>query len=201
MAGLLAAGLFNAIRFGDQRARISAWALLALLPVLSVGGLAAVMDAKGISGWQQIRQRLATEREAREAAEHKQRLNDAARRTLRKSRPGGEVDPGCGSAARKRHWRALPRLKTRPPERIAEAGAAGEELKSTADEILLHTAGAPTGIEEVDRDIARAPAFAARGAKSFELLLEMLAATNPPSEEARAPGGPRATTPTAGGPK
>jgi membrane associated rhomboid family serine protease len=182
IAGFVAAGLLTAARFGDRQRRISAWFLLALLPVMCVAGLAAAMDAKGMPGWQRLRQRLAAEHEARDAAERRQRLQTARDDFNSQVAPRlPELEPKLVQPL-EQEANVLLMTKNRPAERVTEVRAKAEQLKATADTIVQHTSGEPTGDESVDQHIARARAFAAARAKSFEMLLAMLADSNKPAD-------------------
>ncbi len=184
VAGFLAAGILNTARFGDQRRRISAWALLALLPVLSVAGLAMAMDAKGMPGWQHLRQRVASEQEVREGGERRQKLRDAENEFNTQVAPRlvqlapesvkqPEVEAGL-----------LLALKTRSPERTSATRAKVASLKTTAAEVVQLTTRESTGIKPFDQHRERARAFAAARVKSFDLLLAMFASADPPTAEA-----------------
>lgn len=183
-AGFLVAGLLNAARFGDRPRRVSAWALIALLPVVCVGVLAGAMDAKGMKAWQQLRQRLAAEREQRAATERRQHLRTATEAFNAHAAPRlpelapEQVRPVESDA------RALLVAKKRPPERVAEVRAGVEKLKTAADAVVQHATAEPTGFEAFDQHLARARAFAAARGKSFELLLAMLASATPPPADA-----------------
>ena len=58
LAGFAVAVLLNAARSGDRTRRVSAYILLALIPVLCVGLLVAATDAKGLPRWQKLRQKV-----------------------------------------------------------------------------------------------------------------------------------------------
>jgi membrane associated rhomboid family serine protease len=184
LAGLLVAGLLNAARFGDARRRASAWVLLALVPVLSVAGLVAAMDAKGIPGWQHIHERLASERDASERAEQKRQLREAREAYLTQVVARAEKLAPDAVQPLESEIGILLALKKRPPQRAAAARARALELKGTAEALLRSSAAAPTGAAALDRDLARARAFAAARVRSFDLLLAMLDTPTPPSTEA-----------------
>ena len=173
VAGFLVAGLLNAARFGDRPRRISAWAFLALLPVLCVAGLAVSMDAKGLPGWQHLRERLAIARS--KAA--RQAFNTHVAPKLPGLAPPAVEKPEA-------ELRELLKMTPRAPEQVSAARAEVEKLKEVADAVLRHTAGEPIGDEPFDRHRERVRAFAAARAKSFELLLAMLAEPTPPTAEA-----------------
>lgn len=195
-AGFLAAGLLNAARFGDRSRRTSAWLLLALMPIMCVAGLAAAMDAKGMAGWQQLRQRLATEREASELVERKKKLQDA------EAAFQAQVVPRADKLAPVRATRVTAgvvdlnvtppeleavlvlRAKNSPPARRAAARDSIRAQKANADEVVALTSGPPLGVEAFDRHRERVRAFAAARGRAFELLLVMLDAPNPPTPEA-----------------
>jgi membrane associated rhomboid family serine protease len=182
-AGFLVAGLLNAARFGDARRRASAWIVLALLPMLCVGGLAVAMESKE-GAWAQLRQRLAAREEARAAAEQTQKLRAAEEEFKTQVVP--RLAKLAPEAVKQPEWDAglLVSFAKRSPERVSASRAKVEALKKEADEAVRLTAREPTGIEQFDRHRQRAHAFAVRRAESFELLLKMLAAPAPPDAAA-----------------
>jgi hypothetical protein len=159
--------------------------LLALLPVVSVAALVAVMEAKGIPGWQHIRQRLASEREARERAEQNRLLRDA--RVAYQTEVVARAEKLAPDAVNRLETEIgiLLAVRKLPPERADAVRAKVLELKSTAEALLRYTETAQPGSGALDRDLARARAFAAARIRSFDLLLAMLAGPTPPSTEAR----------------
>lgn len=180
VAGFLVAGLLTSARFGDQRRRMIAWLSVALLPVLSVAGLAIAMDAKGMPGWQRLRQRLAAEHEAREMVERLKKFylantefNAHVLPLLPPLAPQAVEQPEAEA-------RELAKMTNRPPEQLKAARAKLESLKATADSIIQLTTRDPTGIELFDRTREQTRAFAAARMHSFDLLLAMLAGSEPP---------------------
>jgi membrane associated rhomboid family serine protease len=184
LAGFVAAGLLNASRFGDRPRRVAARVLLALMPVACVGGLAAAMDAKGLPGWQHLQQRVASEREAREAAARKQRLRDA--RAAYEVHVAPRLEKLAPDAVQplERKVGLLLALKKRSPEQVAAARAQVVQLKDTAERLVEYSSGPPTGVEAVDRAAARAGAFAAARVRSFDLLLGLADDPDPPTAAA-----------------
>jgi membrane associated rhomboid family serine protease len=184
VAGFLAAGRLNAARFGDPRRRRAAWLLLALLPVLFVGGLAAAMDAKGMRAWQQLRQRLAAQRQAQEDRERAQRFTEALREFSEQVEPRLRgLAPGAVQPVEREALLLLPRKK-RPAELLKPTRARLGELKAAADEVVRLAAAGPTGSERFDRTRERARAFAAARSHSLALLLAMLDSPELPKSEA-----------------
>ena len=185
VAGLLAAGLLNAARFGDRPRRVGACVLLALLPVVCVAGVVAAMDAQGMPGWLHLRQRLASEREARELSEWNQNVRAAQTEFNRDVAPRlPELAP---EAVRPVEQEALDvlALKTPAPDAGAAVRAKVEALKGAADAIVGFTARDPTGADAFDRHRDRVRALAAARGRSFDLLLGLLDANLPPTAEAR----------------
>jgi hypothetical protein len=163
---------------------VAAWALLVILPMLFVAGLAAAMDAKGVPGWQRLRQRLAAERQRQEGLERAQRLKEALAEYTEQAEPRlRELAP---EAVRKPELEAgvLVMLSKRSPQRAAAVRARVATLKDAADEVVRLTAGGPSGFQWFDRRRERVRAFAAARAHSLGLLLAMLDAPGPPSAEA-----------------
>lgn len=183
VAGFLAAGLLIVARFGDRRRRLSAWVLLALLPVLFVAGLSAAMDAKGMRGWQRLRERRAAEQVRREGQERRQRFADAV------SEFKAQVEPRLAqlapAAVRQAELEAgvLLTMSKRSP-RAAALRDKVTALKAEADEVVRFTGGEPTGSAPFDRHRDRARAFAAARSQSLGLLLAMLDSPEPPGKEA-----------------
>jgi rhomboid protease GluP len=182
-AGFLVATLLNVARFGDQQRRISAWVLIAFLPILSVAGLALAMDANGMPGWQHLRQRLAAEQEAREKAERKQKWDDAQAEFNTHAEPRlTQLAPDAVKQSEAEALIILP-MRKRPEGRLKTLRAKIEALKTTADEAVSFTTRDPTGNAYIDTHRDRAKAFAVARSRSFALLLEMLASAEPPKAE------------------
>jgi membrane associated rhomboid family serine protease len=174
VAGFMVAGLLNAARFGDRPRRISAWLLLAIMPLLCVGGVAVAMGAKGMPGWQHLHQRLAMEQEAKIFAERQQKLRDAQIQFNK------EVAPLLPQLAPEKVDRVekdailLLAVKNRPAVRSAAVRAKIAALKSVAETVVQTTTREPTGTDAFDRHRERVRAFAAARARSFNLLLGLL---------------------------
>jgi membrane associated rhomboid family serine protease len=180
LAGFAAAVLLNWGRFGDRPRRVAAAVLLAAMPALCVGGLAVAMGEHGTPGWRQLRQRIAADRERaalRRAVEAEAAFNTNVAPRLQALSPEG-VKPAEAQATL-----LLVRAK-RSPERVAAVRANVEALKKTADEVMTHTSGEPTGFEAFDRHQDRVRAAVAARARSLDLLLAMLAADGVPTKEA-----------------
>ncbi len=185
LAGFLVAGLLNVARFGDRPRRITAWVLVALLPVLCIGALVAAMDAKGMSGWQHLRQRIASHQENLALAEQRQKLR-AAQAEFNKEVAGrlAQLEPDDVKPVEAEAGLVLA-LPKRSPERTAPVRAKVAALKALADAAAAHASGEPMGIEFIDQHREKARAFAAARAHSFALLLALLDAPGPPSAPAR----------------
>ncbi|MBN9119343.1 MAG: rhomboid family intramembrane serine protease [Planctomycetes bacterium] len=181
-AGFLVAGLLNVARFGDRRRRLGAWLLLTLLPVLCVAGLAGAMDAKGMAGWQRLRQRLSGDQEARESVERRQRVRDAevAYRTQVLPRLA-ELAP---DAIRKTELEAveLAQRTKRPAERVEDVKKKLRPLRAAAGAVLKYAPAEPVGSEPFDRVCARSRAFAAARTRALDALLAMLDTPTVPAE-------------------
>jgi len=180
VAGFLVAGLLTSARFGDPHRRMIAWLSVALIPILSVAGLAMAMDAKGMPGWQRLRQRLAAEHEIREMKRFylaNMEFNTQVVPLLPPLAPQAVEQPEAEA-------RELAKMTNRPPEQVKAVRAKLESLKVSADSIVQLTTRDPTGIESFDRTREQTRAFAAARSRSFELLLAMLAAPEPPKTTA-----------------
>ena len=176
VAGFAVAGLLNAARFGDRPRRVSAWILLALLPLLCIAGVAAAMDAKGMPGWQHLHQRLASEQEPQRErsnsgtqapVEREQKLRDAQIEFNREVIPrlaqlGPEaVKPIEGEVG------VLLSLSKRSPERVTAAQARVQcRSRRRPNAAVQLTTREPTGSEEFNRHrercTARSPGARAR---------------------------------------
>ena len=183
IAGLLVAGLLNAARFGDTARRVSAWLLLALLPVMCVAGLAGAMDAKGMAGWQRLRQKVAAIQEARAIAERRQKVREAEDEYRRNVLPRlNELDPKTIRQL-EADVGTLVRWAKRPPAEREEVKQKIRVLKAAADAVLKYAPAEPVGSESFDQLCTRARAFAGARAKSFDVLLAILdAPVAPPAE-------------------
>ncbi len=179
-AGFVVAGLLNAVRFGDRPRRLAACALLALLPVLCVFGVAAAMDTNGTPGWRRIHQHREYVREASEALARQQKLRAAQ----------AEYSAEIG-------WRVLElapdRVKpfelqasfllnrtNRSAEHAGELRKKAEALKSVAEAIAANATRESSGDEAFDRYRERVRAFAAARARAMGLLLGLLDTNGPP---------------------
>ena len=186
VVGFAAAGLLNAVRFGDRQRRLAARVLLVLLPLFCLAGLASAMGARGTPKWQQIHQRLAAiEQQNRVRALVQQFDDEVAPRLVRLTGEGGpkreariNVTPG--------ELNALLILKDtkRVPEKLARTREKVEELKKTAEEVAELTAGTSTGVLPLDQHRGRVHQFALARAKSLELLLALLDSAPPPPRAA-----------------
>ena len=183
IAGLLTAGLLNAGRFGARPRRLTALFLLALLPALCVAGLGGAMGVKGMTGWQQLHRRVAAERDAREAAERHDRLQDAVKRYAAAEARLPTLAPEAVAPLALEAGELLLRPKRNAP-RAEALSARVRALQTIADEIAERTTGDATGVEMLDRRRDRVHRFAAARAKSFELLRAMLDSAAPPAPEA-----------------
>lgn len=182
LAGLLVAGLLNAARFGDLPRRVSAWILLILLPVLCVAGLAGAMDAKGMAGWQRLRQKLATEQESRAKAEQRQRVREAESEYRSRVLPRlAELDPGAIRQL-EQDIGPLGQWPKRPVAQRDEVKQKVQTLKAAAAAVLKYAPTEPVGSESFDQLCVRARSFAAARAKSFDALLALLDAAPAPAE-------------------
>ncbi|MCS6866073.1 MAG: rhomboid family intramembrane serine protease [Gemmataceae bacterium] len=169
VAGFLTAGLLTTARRGDRLRQISAWFLMVLLPVLAVAALAAAMDAPGMAAWQQLRERAAHQH----ALEIEHTYNTAIAPRL------AELAPARLKPEEAQIGMLL--LRKRSPEKIAAAEAQVKHWKTLAATLVQITSREPTGNLAFDQQCQRIHAFAQARLKSFDLLLELLAAPEQPA--------------------
>jgi membrane associated rhomboid family serine protease len=179
-AGLLTAGLLTTARCGDRPRQISAWLLLTLLPVLAVAALAAAMDAPGMAAWQQLRERIAHPKGLHNPTHHDAKLRAIEHTYNTEVAPRlAELSPTRLKPEEAKIGMLL--LRKRSPEQIAAAEAQVKNWKALAEAILQYTPREPTGIQTFDAQCERIHAFAHARLKSFDLLLSLLTAPEPPS--------------------
>ena len=179
LAGLATAGLLNAARYGSRVRRVFAWLMLATLPLLCVGGVWAAMDAKGMTGWVRLRERLAAEDEAREREAQQKRLTEARAAFNNDVRPRlRAMEPKAVAPVHQQAGIVLT-SKKRSPERVSAVRAQVTALKAAADEVVVRTSGAPVGVAGFDQYRERVRRFAEAQSKSFGILLALLATDTP----------------------
>lgn len=183
VAGFVAAGLLNAIRFGDRWRRRAAVALLVLLPVLCVAGLLAAMRTG--DRWVELRHKLATQEEAERAEAERQAINrhiEAYNKhvvpLLRKLSPElvRPVEQDAG-------FLLLRDPKRRNPELASTALTKVEELRADAAEVATRLVE-PTGLETFDTHRQKVKAAAEARAKALQLLANLLTAPDLPDPAA-----------------
>lgn len=180
LAGFLTAGLLTTARSGDRPRQISAWLLLALIPVLAVAALAAAMDAPGMAAWQQLRERLAHRDNLPTRIHNNAKLREIEHTYNTEVAPRlAELSPTRLKPEEAKIGMLL--LRKRSPEKIAAAEAQVKNWKALAEAILQYTPREPTGIPPFDDQCARIHAFAHARLKSFDLLLSLLTSPEPPS--------------------
>ena len=141
---------------------------------MCVAGLAGAMDAKGMAGWQRLRQKMAAVQEAGAAAERRQQIRDAEASYRLNVLPRlAELDPGSLKELDRDAGELLLRAK-RPADRVEQLKQKIRPLKSAAEAVLKYAPAEPVGSEAFDQLCARARAFAAARAQSFDVLLAML---------------------------
>ena len=188
VAGFVAAGLLNALRFGDRPRRVAAAVLLVLAPAVCLGGLAwAVRDG---DAWEPLRRQAALIRERAE----QDRARAAAAREQAEARAAVEahnrdvaplVDrlrPAAADPAEDRAVHLLTAGLGRRPA-AAEAREAVAGLRATADQAAA-ALGSPSGVAPLDRLREKLRAYAEARAKSLGLVLGLLDAPAPPAPAA-----------------
>ncbi|MBX9579746.1 MAG: rhomboid family intramembrane serine protease [Gemmataceae bacterium] len=172
-AGFVAAGLLNALRFGDRWRRAAAAALLGLLPAGCVGGLMWAM--RDGDAWAPLRNRAAAAEAARLAQAEVDRVRAAVEEHNREAAPLLDaIRPDKVHPAETRGRNLLMFGRGRSPA-AAESRAEVAGLRDTAAELVGKLAD-PTGVAPLDqlRDKARAYADARR--RALDRLLGLLAA-------------------------
>lgn len=162
VAGFVAAGLLNAIRFGSRPRRLTAAVLLAAVPAVCVGGLAAAMHSS--NDWADVRRRAAAERAAAEHAAFERDILPL----LEPLRPEA-VRPAEEAAGR---------VWSRSPARRADATAASkaavDALRAEAVAVVEQFSAPPPLSEPVAARWANAKAYAEARLASLERLRKML---------------------------
>lgn len=182
--GFAAAVLLNAARSGGRTRRIGAVLLLALLPIMCIGMLAAAIDAKGLPRWQQLKQRVAAVNNARAQADRRAAVRDAEAEYFTHAVPRlTELSPERVNRAERDAGELVTRPK-RPAERVEVLRRQVSELRAAAEAARKHTPAVPLGDDDLDPLLARARAATAARLHSFDLLLGFLSAPDPPTQEA-----------------
>jgi membrane associated rhomboid family serine protease len=184
-AGFVAAGLLNALRFGDRWRRAAAAVLLALLPVGCVGGLVWAM--READSWAPLRQRAAAVEAARQAAE-------AARRAAAERERARAEAARAAAAVEGYNREAAPLLDALRPDKVhpaenharnlllagrgrspAAAAARAEVagLREKAADLAAKLAD-PTGVAPLDQLRERARAYADARLRVLDQLLGLL---------------------------
>lgn len=183
-AGFAAAVLLNATRSGTRTRRVCAALLLALIPVLSIGMLAAAIDAKGLPRWQRVKQRVAAANDARARADRRAATRDAETEYFTHAVPRlAELSSERVNRAERDAGELVLRPK-RPADRVELLRTQVRELRAAAEAARKHTPADPLGDDDLDPVLARARAAAAARLTAFDLLLGFLDAPAPPAPEA-----------------
>lgn len=183
VAGFTAAGLLNAMRFGDRRRRAIA---LAFLVSLSLGCISLLVGAMYWGdAWSAYRLRVANDERRFEDERLRQARHNANADFNRDVIPLlNQLSPDHVIPAEEMAMYQLYRPGARRnPERVAEARAKLGALKAAADAAIHHLSGPPVGIEPIDQLRQRAKSFAEARARSFTLLMEMLNSPAIPDED------------------
>ena len=163
VAGFVAAGLLNALRFGDRRRQVTAAVLLALLPALCVGGLIVAM--RGADSWRPLRD-AAHAREAAAAAAH---YDETVAPLL------SMLAPDAVKPVEREARVVVVRSLRKPPATAARVRGRVEQKRAVAADAVARLSEPPTGVTALDRKRAKAKAFAEARLRSLELLLALLA--------------------------
>jgi membrane associated rhomboid family serine protease len=175
IAGFVASGLLNALRFAPRPRRALAFALLLALPVISVGGLLIAM--KHSNAWAPLRERARIAAQiAAQIAVDEVYNRDVIPRLNR-------LSPDVVRPVRLQAWAMLYKQRTsRNPEFASETIAKLTELKATADEVVALLSTTPTGFAPLDTMKTAAQQFAEARAAEMEDLLGMLDSPIPPKD-------------------
>lgn len=184
VVGFVTAGLLNASRFADRSRRRFALVLLVALPVLCIGGLLRAMQSG--DEWIALQQRQAAEQERAARAERIRALVQALAEYNQQVVPhlNQLLPEQVERVERQARVQLLFPAKYRSPEPMAEVRDRLMAMKSAADEAIRQLSGPPTGVDAVDQLRERAKRYAEARARSFELLLGMLAADVVPNQAA-----------------
>ncbi len=165
VVGLVAAGLLNAMRFGDHNRQRIALGLLFALPVMSIGGLMVVMG-RG-ENWTVYRGQIAQEKAVKAASKS---FDEDIRPIL------NQLNPEAVSPVQWATGIQLLRPRSRRNASIVgDMQAKLTEMKSQANRAVELLSSPPVGVESLDQHRAQAREFAEARALSFGLMLEMLA--------------------------
>ncbi|HEV3438915.1 MAG TPA: rhomboid family intramembrane serine protease [Gemmata sp.] len=178
VVGLVAAGLLNAMRFGDHNRQRIALGLLFALPVMSIGGLMVVMG-RG-ENWTEYRRQVAQEKAQQAAKVASKSFDEDIRPILDQLNPES-VAPVQRAAVMQLFFHPGSRQKALL---VAETQAKLTEMKSQANRAIELLSSPPVGVESFDQFRARAKEFAEARARSFDLLLDTLATETIPNEAA-----------------
>ncbi|VTT98204.1 membrane protein : Putative membrane protein OS=Chloracidobacterium thermophilum (strain B) GN=Cabther_A2249 PE=4 SV=1: Rhomboid [Gemmataceae bacterium] len=182
VAGFVASGLLNALRFANGPRRALALALLVALPLACCGGV--VLATRHSEAWGAARERHAV-RVLREQLAAVAPAEDAYNREVvpRLNRLAPEV----GRPVQVRAWvQCFQPKAARNPAAAEEIREALGGLKATADEAVALLAGPAVGFEPLDAARGRAREFAAARSRECGLYLALLDAPTPPDEAAAA---------------
>jgi rhomboid protease GluP len=167
IAGFVTAGLLNVARYGSRRQRGLAVLLIALAPVLCVGGLAVAMKYAG--AWKPLRDRATALRVTARAVVFKPFLDELA--------------PNVVHPVENEAWWLLQRDPARrKKDDVAAVRQKVVDLHDRATFALNRLDGPPAGDKAFDEYRERAKAFAVARALSFDALRVMIDANTRPEE-------------------
>jgi rhomboid protease GluP len=182
VAGFVASGLLNAVRFANGPRRALALALLVALPLACCGGVA--LATRHSEAWGPARERHAV-RVLREQIAAFAPAEDAYNREVvpRLNRLAPEV----GRPVQVRAWvQCFQPKAARNPAAAGEIREALARLKATADEAVALLAEPAVGFEPLDAVRGRAKEFAEARSRECGLYLALLDASMPPDGAAAA---------------
>ncbi len=193
VGGFIAAVLLNAARFGDRRQTRAASIGLVLVPLLCVGGLILAIDS-GRHGWGQLRAWHEIENQVGVVNRPIRTSHDAEARVAAARAAADQFDQDVVPLLNQLAPETAGRVETqaavlliRPGKNRTEDKRAirklVEQLRALAVQADAKIVSTPTGFQAVDQHRLRAKAFALARIESYDLLLNMLDAEEPTSEQ------------------
>jgi membrane associated rhomboid family serine protease len=169
VAGFVAAGLLNVLRFGDRRRKVLATAALLALPVLCVAGLVVAMESG--DSWVRVRAiRQAVRDQATAETYHREvvPLLNAVR-------------PAAVNPVEEEAQLVLVRSVRRRPPNAAAVRAQVEQLRAVAADAAAKLDALSAGSESLARTLAKARAYVDARVTSLDRLLGLLDGADGPA--------------------
>lgn len=170
LAGFLAVGALNALRFGDRPRKLWGAVALVALPLLSIGGLVATMQSG--DAWAALRT-PPTKRPGSQAAIDAYNQTVVPLLMLLAPEPVDKVEREAKLQLVRAVWKKPPVL----PQIVSRV----QQLRTIAADAVAKLSEPQTGVGVVDEKRVKARAFAEARLKSFDLLLALLANPGDPA--------------------